>query len=89
MRGSSFSSGNDTIDEAIAGHDEPRDQLKAIITRSAEMGERFHFLFHAMEEFDREEELWAMAQELNDKMVASWGAVRDRGVAPRDIPELA
>ena len=110
---------NDILEQAVAEHHHPQDQLKAILVHSAEIGERFHFLFHAMEEFDQEETLWAMGQAWRDKlaeiieavrtegllkaeiptpwilhlydaiMITSWSALREGGVAPRDVPDLA
>lgn len=106
------------IDEASASYDKPHEQLKAVIMKSAEMGDRFHFLMHAMEH-DNHQQHYPKFQEVEQQltllieavrqdgfiradvptiwiihmyygvMSASWRALSEGGIAPKQIPNLA
>ncbi|MBZ0321143.1 MAG: TetR/AcrR family transcriptional regulator [Anaerolineae bacterium] len=104
------------IDEAAASHDAPVQQLKAVVMKSAELGNHYHFLMHAMEHDNQHDpKFQKVEQQLADLidavrqagyvrpdvptpwiiqvyygiMAASWRVLRDGGVAPKQIPDLA
>ena len=77
--------GNQIIDESMAQYNQPRDQLQAIVMRSAEMGDRFHFLMHASEEIDHETHQ-AQAQEMEDKMMRLVNVLRSNRLLKEDLP---
>ncbi|KAB2863506.1 MAG: TetR/AcrR family transcriptional regulator [Anaerolineae bacterium] len=103
------------VDEATASHATPLQQLKAVVMKSAELGNRYHFLMHAMEHEQHDPKFRYVEQQLADLidavrqkglirpdvptpwiihvyygiMSASWRALKDGGVAPKQIPELA
>ena len=106
------------INEATTNHNNPPQQLKAVIIKSAEMGERFHFLMHVMEH-DNHQQHYPKFQEVEQQladlintvrqdgfirpniptpwvihmyygiMSASWRALNEGSVAPKQIPHLA
>ena len=73
------------VDEATTSHDEPRQQLKAVIMKSAAMGDRFHFLMHAMEHDDHEQH-YPKFQEVEERIANLIEAVRQDGLIRSDIP---
>ena len=81
-----FAGQNRIVEGAIAQYDDPRDRLRAIVERSAVMGERFHFLFHVTEEFVDEETHRAMHETLNGKMTGIFEALRARGLIRKNVP---
>ena len=76
---------NRIIDEATTQHDQPGEQLKAIVMQASQMGERFHFLMHAAEEIDYEM-FGPMIQGLDDKMIGIIEALRNEGSIKKNIP---
>lgn len=76
---------NCIIDEAIAQHDHPREQLQAIVMQASQMGERFHFLMHASEEIDYEV-FGPLIQKLDDRMTEIIEALREEGLIQKGIP---
>ena len=77
--------GNQIIDSAIDQHDHPYEQLKAIVMEASQMGERFHFLMHVHEEIDYAL-LGQKVQELDDKMVEIFEALREQNLIRKDMP---
>ena len=76
---------NHIIDEAIAQHNHPREQLQAIVMQASQMGERFHFLMHASEEID--DALFSpQIQKLDDRMTEIIEALREEGLIRKDMP---
>lgn len=73
------------IKDATATYDEPHQQLKAVIMKSAEKGDRFHFLMHAMEHDDHEQH-HPKFQEIEQSMINLIEAVRQDGLIRPDIP---
>lgn len=76
---------NRIIDEAIAQHDHPREQLQEIVMQASQMGERFHFLMHASEEIDSEL-LGPLIQKLDDRMTEIIEELREEGLIRKDVP---
>jgi AcrR family transcriptional regulator len=76
---------NGIIDEAIAQHDHPREQLQEIVMQAAQMGERFHFLMHASEEIDYEV-FGPQVQKLDDRMTEIIEALREEGEIRKGMP---
>ncbi len=77
--------GNHIIDEAIAQHEHPREQLKAIVMQATQMGERIHFLIHASEEMDYET-FAPMVQQMDDRMIEIIEALRTDGFIKKNVP---
>lgn len=98
------------IDEA--DHDDPLQQLQAVIMKSAGLGSHFHFLMHAREHAPKfqkvEHQLAGLIDAVRQQgfirpdvpttwvihvyygiMAASWRALSEGSVAPKQIPELA
>lgn len=73
------------VAQATAAYDTPAQQLKAVIMKSAEMGERFHFLMHAMEHNDHEQH-YPKFQEVEQQLTALIEAVRHDGLIRPEIP---
>jgi AcrR family transcriptional regulator len=73
------------IDDATGNHDEPLQQLKAVIMKSAENGDRFHFLMHAMEHDDHEQH-YAKFQEVEQGMINLIESIRQDGLIRSDMP---
>jgi AcrR family transcriptional regulator len=73
------------IAEATALHDRPVQQLKAVIMTTAEMGERFHFLMHAMEH-DNHAQHSPKFQEVEQQLAHLIEAVRQDGLIRPDVP---
>ena len=73
------------IEDALANHDEPLEQLKAVVMKSAENGDRFHFLMHAMEHDDHEQH-YPKFQESEQSMINLIEAVRQDGLIRSDMP---
>jgi len=73
------------IEDAKAAHDNPRDRLKNVIMTSAEMGERFHFLMHAMEHDDHEQH-YPKFQEVEQLLADLIETVRAEGFIREDVP---
>ncbi len=76
---------NRIIDEAIAEHDRPFDQLRMIVMQATQMGDRFHFLMHASEEIDQAL-FRPMVQKLDDRMTEIIEGLRQEGLMRKDIP---
>lgn len=72
------------IEDATNSHDDPRDQLKAVIMQTAEMGDRFHLLMHATEHEDEEHypKFLEVEQLIADLIETVWR----EGFIPADIP---
>lgn len=73
------------IEEATAAYDTPHQQLQAVIMKSAEMGEHFHFLMHAVEHDDHEQH-YPKFQEVEQQLTAVIEAVRQEGLIREDVP---
>lgn len=73
------------IDEAVAQHDHPREQLQEIVMQASQMGERFHFLTHASEVIEHEA-FGPLFQELEDKMTEVIEALREEGLIKKEVP---
>ena len=76
---------NGIIDEAIARHADPRQQLQEIIMQAAQMGERFHFLMHASEAMDYAV-IGPSIEALDDRMTEIFEALRGEGLIRNDLP---
>lgn len=73
------------INKAAASYDNPSQQLKAVITKSAEMGEHFHFLMHAVEH-DNHEQHYPKFQEVEQQLANLIERVRQDGFIRSDVP---
>ncbi|MEM7131774.1 MAG: TetR/AcrR family transcriptional regulator [Chloroflexota bacterium] len=76
---------NQIIDEAVAKTDSADEQLKEIVMKASQMGERFHFLMHASEEMDQEA-IGPLIQQLDMRMVKIIEALREQGLIQKDVP---
>ncbi len=76
---------NRIIDEAIAAHDHPREQFKAIVMQASQMGERFHFFMHASEEIDQAA-FGPLIQGLDDRMMEILERLREKGLIKKGVP---
>lgn len=76
---------NHIIDEAIAQHDHPREQLQEIVMQASQMGERFHFLMHASEELDYEL-FGPLMEEMDDRMTEIFEALREERAINKGVP---
>lgn len=73
------------IDGAMANDDSPRQKLKTVIMTTAEMGERFHFLMHAMEHDDHQLHQ-PKFRETEQQLADLIEAVRNEGLIRPDVP---
>ena len=76
---------HEIVDEAMTQYDNPREQLKAVIMKSASLGDRFHFLLHAMEH-DNHEQHYPKFQEVEQRILGLVDAVRNKGLVNPDMP---
>ena len=76
---------NRIIDEAIALHTHPHEQLQEIVMQASKMGERFHFLMHASEEINYES-FDPQIQKLDDRMTKIIEALRAEGLIQKGVP---
>ncbi len=60
--------GSDIIERALSAHEQPKEQLKAIVMEASMMGDQYHFLMHVGEELD--ETSLNAAVEMESKMLA-------------------
>ena len=76
---------NQIIDDALASHVTPKEQLKMIVMSAAHQGERFHFLMHAAGEMD-DDLIGPHIQRLDSRMIEILDALRDEGLIKREMP---
>ena len=76
---------NQIIDDALTQHEQPREQLRAIVMQASQMGERFHFLMHASEEIAYDT-LEPLVQGLDNRMIELFDALRAEGLIRKEVP---
>ena len=77
--------GNRIIDRALDGYQAPLEQLQSIVMQATSMGDRFHFMLHAVEEMDFEA-IGSQLQQMDDRMLALFDALREQGFIKKDVP---
>ena len=76
---------SEIISNALKNYKDPYDQLRAIVVESADKGERFHFLFHAMEETVNKTR-WEEYQQQKDAFAAILDQLRQQERIKAGVP---
>ena len=76
---------NQIIDDAVSQHDQPIDQLQAIVMAASQMGDRFHFLMHAHDVVDAKL-LDVSVAELDRKMIVIFDQMRAEKQIDSSLP---